>query len=183
MNIVQRLRYPLSGNEPSYEIARRLAIACSPGMVMRVRDEYFRVLHVRPVVIRKTSPEGLNGSPIALVEDPTVAPVVPRAVKPIPPPVVVEEPPETIEDPPETLDEPVVIPDIVASKKEASPTTKAKSEPKTTIQVGQQWMTKDSRRKQVPFTLVAVNEDHVVADDGRAIKLDRFSRYRLVSGS
>lgn len=150
---------------------------------MRVRDEYFRVLHVRPVVIRKTSPEGLNGSPIALVEDPTVAPVVPRAVKPIPPPVVVEEPPETIEDPPETLDEPVVIPDIVASKKEASPTTKAKSEPKTTIQVGQQWMTKDSRRKQVPFTLVAVNEDHVVADDGRAIKLDRFSRYRLVSGS
>lgn len=47
--------------------------------------------------------------------------------------------------------------------------------------VGERWRPKDPRRKAA-FTVQAVENQHVVTDDGRRIQLSRFSRYeRLLS--
>jgi hypothetical protein len=193
MNIVQRLRYPLSGSESSDEIAQRLAVGCSPGMVIWVRNDYFRVLHTRPVMVRRVSAEGVSDAPLALVEDPSMAPVVPR-VATMPPPPPVEEAPE-VEDEIEAVEteapEEVVAvevtpesPPVVAPVLVEVPPPRRSSRPPAPvipIRVGQAWVPKDTRRKPTPFRLVAVNPDHAIADDGRKIQLQRFSRYRLVN--
>lgn len=48
------------------------------------------------------------------------------------------------------------------------------------IRVGQSWVTKDPRRKQEPFEIVAIEGDQATTDKGTKIKLSRFTRYRLV---
>jgi len=50
-----------------------------------------------------------------------------------------------------------------------------------TVQVGQRWVTKDSRRKQEPFEVVRVEDDALITDKGAKIGLHRLSRYKLVS--
>jgi hypothetical protein len=50
----------------------------------------------------------------------------------------------------------------------------------TGVQVGQRWVTKDPRRKQEPFEVMSVYEDHLVSDKGAKIQLHRLSRYKLV---
>lgn len=49
------------------------------------------------------------------------------------------------------------------------------------VQVGQRWVTKDSRRKQEPFEIVRVEDDVLITDKGAKIGLHRMSRYKLVS--
>lgn len=49
-------------------------------------------------------------------------------------------------------------------------------------QVGEQWRPKDPRRI-ASFTVVAVNADHVVTDDGRKIQLARFPKYTRVAAA
>ncbi len=49
------------------------------------------------------------------------------------------------------------------------------------VQVGQRWVTKDSRRKQEPFEVVRVEGDALITDKGAKIGLHRLSRYKLVS--
>lgn len=44
---------------------------------------------------------------------------------------------------------------------------------------GQQWRPKDPRRKS-GFTIKAVTETEVIADDGRTIQLERMKRYDRV---
>lgn len=46
-------------------------------------------------------------------------------------------------------------------------------------QVGERWRPRDPRRKS-GFTIKAVTEDSVLADDGRTIALNRFDRYEKV---
>jgi len=46
-------------------------------------------------------------------------------------------------------------------------------------QVGETWRPKDPRRK-ASFIVLAVEEGHVVTDDGRRIQLTRFKRYERV---
>jgi hypothetical protein len=189
MNIVQRLRYPLSGSESSDEIAQRLAVGCSPGMVLSVRGDYFRVLHTRPVMVRRTSADSVNGAPIALVEDPST-PIVRRVATIPPPPVTVEEEPK-VEDPvPEVVEAEAVVEETASETQvtppllvEVPPLRRSSRPPAPVIpiRVGQAWVPKDTRRNPTPFKLVAVNPDHAVADDGRKIQLQRFSRYRLVN--
>jgi hypothetical protein len=48
------------------------------------------------------------------------------------------------------------------------------------VQVGQQWVPRDKRRRQVPFTIIKIEPDHLLTDDGRKIALNRLNRYRLV---
>lgn len=45
--------------------------------------------------------------------------------------------------------------------------------------IGETWRPKDPRRK-APFTVRAIEGDHVVTDDGRKIQLARFHRYERV---
>ena len=49
------------------------------------------------------------------------------------------------------------------------------------VQVGQRWVTRDSRRKQEPFEVVQVDTDAIVTDKGARIGLHRLNRYKLVS--
>lgn len=51
----------------------------------------------------------------------------------------------------------------------------------TSVQVGQRWVTRDSRRKQEPFEVVQVDGDFIVTDKGAKIGLHRLNRYKLVS--
>lgn len=47
--------------------------------------------------------------------------------------------------------------------------------------VGETWKPKDPRRK-TSFTVVEVDEDSVLTDDGRRIQLARFHRYERITG-
>jgi hypothetical protein len=49
-------------------------------------------------------------------------------------------------------------------------------------QVGERWRPKDPRRK-ADFVITAIEDDHVVTNDGRRIQLARFRRYELVPSS
>ncbi len=171
MNIVQRLRYRIGPDESTEEVATRLAVGCSQGMAIAVGDDYYRVIHTRPVMVRKTTEDALNGTPVALVEDPS-QPLPQKPVRVVeaqlaPEPVVVEPQLATPETP-ETSEPVVVEPQL---PKQALPA------------VGQQWQTRDSRRKAIPFTITAVEGDYALTDDKRRIQLSRFNRYRLVSVS
>lgn len=66
------------------------------------------------------------------------------------------------------------------SKKSAQATSR---EPKAAlaVAVGQRWVTKDSRRKQDPFAVVEVADDHILTDRGVKIQLHRLNRYQMVS--
>lgn len=52
---------------------------------------------------------------------------------------------------------------------------------KVHAEVGQEWVTKDSRRKQEPFKVVKIEDGSVITDKGARIQLHRLNRYRLVS--
>lgn len=70
--------------------------------------------------------------------------------------------------------------ETVAAETEEEQATPASSK-RVIAAVGQSWVTKDPRRKQEPFKVMGVYETHLVTDKGATIKLDRLSRYRLVS--
>lgn len=52
--------------------------------------------------------------------------------------------------------------------------------PKDGPQPGERWRPRDPRRKS-GFTIKAVTETEVIADDGRTVSLDRLKRYERVS--
>lgn len=87
-------------------------------------------------------------------------------------------------------------PEVVALKKKGSvappPSEEPEagseeSEPKSSkiptvdAQVGQRWVTKDSRRKQDPFEIVSIDGGTIVTDKGARIGVHRLNRYKLVS--
>lgn len=83
---------------------------------------------------------------------------------------VVSQDPPIVE--PALSEEPSSIRDSEPPKSDKSPIT---------ARIGQRWVTKDSRRKQEPFEIVAIEDGHALTDKGSKIKLDRLSRYRLCS--
>jgi hypothetical protein len=67
-----------------------------------------------------------------------------------------------------------------APAKEDAPASKRREAPSVVMpQVGERWKPRDPRRI-ASFTVVAVESDHVVTDDGRHIQLARFPRYEKV---
>jgi hypothetical protein len=152
MNVVSRFRIKLDDTEPEEATAYRLASACSQGTVLSIRGKLFRVLSPRPPIVRGMTEAGLNGNPVTLVED-ISAPLVRTVKAPKPAP----EPTKHDTEPPPSGPRDVM------------------------VQVGQKWVTRDSRRKPVPFTVSKVEGDTLITEDGRSILLSRLSRYRLVS--
>lgn len=74
-----------------------------------------------------------------------------------------------------------------ASKPEPPAEESPKSEKQQTIaaipvQVGQRWVTKDSRRRQEPFEVIQIDENALITDKGVRIQLHRLNRYKLVGG-
>lgn len=84
--------------------------------------------------------------------------------------VVAMKKPKRVSEPPPAEDEP-----------ESEPPASEKKITSTAVQVGQRWVTKDSRRKQDPFEIVSIDGDTLVTDKGARIGLHRLNRYKLVS--
>lgn len=180
MNVVQRFRYRVQDNETTEEVAHRLAVGCSPGMIIAVKGDYYRVLHIKPVIVRKTTADSFNGSPVAVVEDPTTIP----PAKPKPSPLMTQgvkavEAQATMNGSSVTLTAALTVASV---EKAAEAPAKRPSRPPAAapvVQIGQRWRPKDPRRKAA-FTVVEVGSDYAVTDDNRSIQLARFSRYQLV---
>jgi hypothetical protein len=80
------------------------------------------------------------------------------------------------QDPPE-------ITELKSARSSSLPESEPKSErgPSQELQIGQRWVTKDSRRKQEPFEVISIEDDFVLTDKGLRIQVKRLSRYKLVS--
>jgi hypothetical protein len=81
--------------------------------------------------------------------------------------------------------DPPRVEEVLSSKKKAShssaPEAPVFERKLVAVQVGQRWVTKDSRRSQEPFEVVRVEGDVLITDKGAKIGLHRLSRYKLVS--
>jgi hypothetical protein len=126
---VVSLRTQVKYTEDDIEVAQRIAKNFSPGTVITVDGNKFKVVSQEP-------PE------VVEVKKPV------RAQK-------ASEPPQSERKP------------IAASA--------------TPLEVGQCWVTKDSRRKQEPFKIVQIMEDAILTDKGARIGIHRLNRYKLVS--
>lgn len=155
-------------SESPIEVAQRYAAQTSPGDLIEVGVQRFIVFGYSKRVYRtRTTPR--PGSTLwRLVppaqETPQTAPVA--SVGPLVPESVGVSPP-TPQKVSRAPERPSIAKDVSTSMK-------------ASIEVGQKWVPKDPRRRQVPFTVVSVEGDAVKTDDGRSIALYRMSRYRQV---
>lgn len=77
--------------------------------------------------------------------------------------------------------DPPQVEEVKKTSRSSVPPAPASERKPSTVQVGQRWVTKDSRRKQEPFEVVRVEGDTLITDKGAKIGLHRLSRYKLVS--
>lgn len=163
------------------EIALRMASGFPPGSIFSISGVKWKSVSKNPPKVVELKPD----APEPEVEAPPPSPrrypkeAVLEAAKTVhvrPEDVSAASEPHKVSEPQRRLEEP-------AEKAGPLPTTVLASPPPIepgTYAPGQQWRPKDPRRKS-GFTIKAVTEKEVVADDGRTIQLERMKRYDRVS--
>lgn len=176
-----QLRLDFEESDTEASIANRVAPALDPGATIRVRGKTFRVL--RGGIAREMPAGGVIYDVVHISTPKEV--FVP---KPAPKAETVDVEDEVgIED---GLDPSqrgsVAAEESVGVEDGVSPASKKRKREKAAVVVpaiGQQWATKDKRREPKPFTIIAITEGVVHADDGRSFKVERLNRYKLVANA
>jgi len=191
-NLTQTVKIDMGEDEKPQAVVYRLIHALGVGTVVRIRDETFLVQSVRPPIVsvvqedtptshvRESSPpderidwfgDGFQPDPVPL----PVAEVPAHQVEPEAPPA---PPGDTLRCPESKAAKREAFTDLV-EQAGPLPMSGMAAGPHEAY-VGSKWLPKDPRRKQVVLTVVGIEDEQVVMDDGRKIQVERLKRYRQV---
>jgi hypothetical protein len=191
-NLTQTVKIDIGEDEKPQAVVYRLIHALGVGNVVRIRGETFLVQSVRPPIVAVVQ----DDAPSSHVREsqPPTAKIdwFGDGFQPDPLPVPEVEVPAHASEP-EAPQKPagdtLRCPENKEAKQEAfmGMVEKAGPLPMSGLAagpyeayVGSKWLPKDPRRKQVELTVVAIEGEQVVMDDGRKIQVERLKRYNQV---